>query len=197
MAARRQINELLGRPFELRLADLILEADDGIGVADVKIRLRADLLNRHSERAAQACGEREPLGRVVDLPVLVRVAQQEDRVGLPVGIGKKQIAVRPFDDPARLSIIVLAEDAQVETLRKFELRAFRLRNHLRRIADGFGFERFRQSIGLDNDAPAIRRRGGVGSTSWLCPTKAGERRQRTGVAIRQFFDLHSFSFFGL
>src|SRR5215510_14132592 len=119
MPANRQLDELLRRPFELRLADLILEADDGVGVADVEISLSALLMNRHSERTIQVRGESEPLGSVVDLPVLVRVAQQVDRVCLSVGICQEQIAVRALDDPARLSVIALAEDAQVEPLRKF------------------------------------------------------------------------------
>src|SRR5689334_17348378 len=62
VAAGQQVHKLFRLSLQLGLADLVLESDNGVSVADVKISLPADILNRHSERSVQARGEGESFG---------------------------------------------------------------------------------------------------------------------------------------
>jgi hypothetical protein len=96
VAAGDVLDDRLGLARGLRVAVLVGEADDRVGVADVDVfRVGPDRVEGDAERAVQAGGE-----DLVDLGLAVAVGVAEDADAVGAALGDEQVAVRGADDDA-------------------------------------------------------------------------------------------------
>ena len=98
VAAGDVLDDRLGLARGLRVAVLVGEADDRVGVADVDVlRLGPGRVEGDPERPVQAGGE-----DLVDLGLAVAVGVAEDADAVGAALGDEQVAVRGADDDAGL-----------------------------------------------------------------------------------------------